>query len=188
MIYSDRYLEIFGYKKRIELNHQQLLKHLHPNDSGIREKAFKKALSSGILQYQARLIWNDKSIHWMEGKGKVFYDENNQPEKLIGTIRDITEEKNYQHQLLAREQKFRLLADSMPEFVWTGDTEGNLNYFNQSVYNYSGLTPEAIDKDGWLQIVHPDEREENIRRQALCHLQASDLVVPRPRTAETVAP
>jgi PAS domain S-box-containing protein len=51
----------------------------------------------------------------------------------------------------------------MPEFVWTGDTEGNLNYFNQSVYDYCGLTAEQIDKDGWLQIVHPDDRDENIR-------------------------
>ncbi|WP_462220237.1 PAS domain S-box protein [Ferruginibacter sp.] len=163
IIYSDRYLEILGYKNRIELNHHELIKHLHPDDFGIRERAFKKALSTGILQYEARLIWNDKSIHWMEGKGKVFYDENNQPEKLIGTTRDITEEKNYQQQLLAREQKFRLLADSMPEFVWTGDTEGNLNYFNQSVYDYTGLTAEEINKEGWLQIVHPDDRDENIR-------------------------
>ncbi|WP_462255134.1 PAS domain S-box protein [Ferruginibacter sp.] len=163
VIYSDRYLEIFGYKNRVELNHHELIKHLHPDDFGIRERAFKKALSTGILHYEARLIWNDKSIHWMEGKGKVFYDENNQPDKLIGTMRDITEEKNYQQQLLGREQKFRLLADSMPEFVWTGDTEGNLNYFNQSVYDYTGLTAEEIDKDGWLQIVHPDDREENTR-------------------------
>jgi PAS domain S-box-containing protein len=50
----------------------------------------------------------------------------------------------------------------MPQLVWTSDPEGNLNYFNQSVYDYAGLAKEVVDKAGWLQIVHPDEREENI--------------------------
>lgn len=93
--YSQRYLEIVGgYKENVVLTHEQLLQHLHPDDMHIRNKAFKDALSSGNLHYEARTIWHDKSIHWLEGKGKVFYDENHIPDKLIGTVRDITKEKN----------------------------------------------------------------------------------------------
>jgi PAS domain S-box-containing protein len=164
VIYSDRYIEMFGYNKtNSHLLHKQLLEHLHPDDLPNRKAAFIRAISNGILHYESRVIWKNKSVHWVENKGKVFYDDQNNPDRIIGTTRDITEEKNYQQQLLAREQKFRLLADSMPEFVWTGDTEGNLNYFNQSVYNYTGLTAEEINKDGWMQIVHPDDRDENKR-------------------------
>lgn len=162
--YSKRYLEIIGgYKGEIELTHEQLLRHLHPDDMPIREKAFKEAITTGFLNYEARLIWNDKSIHWMEGKGKVFYDADHKPERLLGTIRDTTEEKKHQQELEESEQKFRLLASSMPQHIWTSDTEGNLNYFNQSVYDYSGLTPEQINEEGWLQIVHPDDTEENMK-------------------------
>ena len=64
----------------------------------------------------------------------------------------------------------------MPEFVWTGDTEGNLNYFNKSVYDYSGLTAGQIDKDGWLQIVHPDERGENIKLWLLAITTGKDFL------------
>lgn len=159
--YSDRYLEILGYKKGTELTHPEILKHLHPDDVHIRTKALKAAFETGVLHYISRIIWNDKSIHWIEGRGKVFYDEEHKPYKLIGTVRDITDEKNYQQQLEEREQKFRLLADSMPQFVWTADPEGNLNYFNQSVYDYSGLSPEEVATTGWLQIVHADDREKN---------------------------
>ena len=95
--------------------------------------------------------------------GRIFYDEQKSPAVLVGTCRDITSEKRFQQQLEEREQKFRLLADSMPQLVWTSDLKGNLNYFNQSVYDYSGLSPEQIDKEGWLQIVHPDDREANIK-------------------------
>jgi PAS domain S-box-containing protein len=113
--YSKRYLEIIGgYTDNVELTHEQLLKHLHPDDMHIRNKAFKEALTSGYLNYEARMIWNDQSIHWMEGKGKVFYDDQNNPEKLIGTIRDITDEKNHQQELEESEKRFRNLVMQSP--------------------------------------------------------------------------
>lgn len=159
--YSDRYIEILGHLKGEKLSHQEIVKHLHPDDLGIRDAAFKVAYETGMLHYESRIIWPDKSLHWIEGKGKVFYDDKGRPVKMIGTVRDITEEKNYQQQLKEREEKFRLLADSMPQHIWTADTAGNLNYFNRSVYDYSGLTPEQLNKDGWIQIVHPEEQEKN---------------------------
>ena len=82
---------------------------------------------------------------------------------MLGTVMDFTSEKESQHVLMKSEQKFRLLADSIPQFIWTSDTLGNLNYFNETVYNYSGLSKEEIEKNGWLQIVHPDDREENVK-------------------------
>ena len=163
VIYSVRYIEILGYEKTVHLSHKELLEHVHPDDLPKRKAALKTAVSSGVLQYESRLIWKDKSVHWVENKGKVFYDEENNPQKIIGTTRDITEEKNYAQQLLDREQKFRLLADSMPQFVWTGDAEGNLNYFSKAVEDYSGLTTAQLQKDGWLQIIHPEDRDENIK-------------------------
>ena len=92
-----------------------MLKHLHPDDMHIRNKAFKESLISGYLNYEARTIWIDGSIHWIEGKGKLFYDEENKPEKLIGTIRDITDEKNHQHELEESEKRFRSLTESIPQ-------------------------------------------------------------------------
>ena len=75
---------------------------------------------------------------------------------------DVTEQVINRKKIEASEARFRLMADAMPQFVWTSDVNGNLNYFNQAVYNYSGLSEEQIQKEGWLQIVHPDDRAENI--------------------------
>ncbi|MES2513883.1 MAG: PAS domain-containing protein [Bacteroidota bacterium] len=162
--YSQRYLEIVtGYTEKIELTHDQLVQHLHPEDVPLRDKAFKEAYETGYLHYQSRLVWNDKSVHWMEARGKMIYDENNKPLKLAGVIRDITDEKEKEQQLLEREEKFRLLADSMPQHIWTSDRQGNLNYFNKSVFDYSGLTPEKINEVGWLDIVHPDDKDKNAK-------------------------
>lgn len=113
--YSKRYLEIVtGYKNEETLSHAQLLSHVHPDDLHIREKAFKQAINFGIIHYEARVLWNDQSIHWVEIKGKMFYDSKNNPEQLLGTVRDTTEEKNHQQELEASEKRFRKLVMESP--------------------------------------------------------------------------
>lgn len=113
--YSNRYLEIVtGYKNQESLSHAQLLSHVHPDDLHIREQAFKEAIALGNIHYEARVIWDDQSIHWVEAKGKVFYDSEKKPERLLGTVRDITDEKNHQQELEASEKRFRKLVMESP--------------------------------------------------------------------------
>lgn len=177
IIVSDRCYEILGFGAQSNLTHHDLITHIHPDDLTIRKEAFKKAFEVGTLHYQSRVVYDDQSIHWMEAKGKVFYDEHNTPERLLGTISDITEERSFQEQLLEREEKFRLLADSMPEHIWTSDPEGNLNYFNKTVCDYSGLTIEQLISNGWLQMVHPDDREENIKQWTQAINSGNDFLI-----------
>ncbi|CAN5361397.1 hypothetical protein BH11BAC1_BH11BAC1_15040 [soil metagenome] len=160
---SDRFHEIFGYVNGEKLDHKSFLNHLYPDDVAIRNAAFDYAIKSGNLEYQSRISLSDHSIKWIEVKGKIFYDDHNKPLSAVGTCRDITKEKTDSRELADREQKFRLLADFMPQHIWTADPKGNLNYYNQSVFDYSGLTNEQINKVGWLQIVHPDDRERNVK-------------------------
>lgn len=161
-IYSHRYLEIVGgYKENEKLTHEQLLKHLHPDDMHIRNKAFKDALATGYLYYEARTIWIDGSIHWMEGKGKLFYDEDNKPEKLIGTIRDITDEKNHQHELEESEKRFRSLTESIPQLIWETDENGNALFASGKWFEYTGIHPAGEAE--WRSMIHPDDFDENAR-------------------------
>ncbi|HLY68795.1 MAG TPA: PAS domain-containing protein [Puia sp.] len=160
---SGRLHEIFGYTKEEKLSHAALIGHLHPEDAQTRKTAFSEAYKSGVLYYESRIILRDKSLRWIEVKGKVFYQNNGEPHLIIGTLSDITDVKKHQQILADNERKFRLLADSMPQHIWTADPGGNLNYFNKSVFDYSGLTFEQINKDGWMQIVHPDDREGNAK-------------------------
>ncbi len=157
--YSKRYLEILGgYKEDIKLSHAEILQHLHPDDFLIREKAFKEAITTGYLHYEARLIWNDKSIHWMEGRGKFFYDEENKPLKLIGTIRDITEEKNHEEELKKSEEQFKVLADQAPMWVWLTDKEVNILYTNPEVLKFLGIAHYTeFTGNMWEQKVHQED-------------------------------
>jgi len=165
IIHSPRLAEIFGYDPSKILNHTDLRNQLHPDDrQNIVEKAFDDAMISGFYSYESRIIKPDKTIGWIQTRGTVFYDEKKNPLKIIGTLRDITEEKNHQQVLEESEHKFRLLSDSIPQLIWTSDPLGNLTYFNKSLFTYTGLSLEEIMKEGWLQYVHPHDRLETIKQ------------------------
>ena len=78
--------------------------------------------------------------------------------------RDITKQKQIEIQIIASEERFRLLANSMAQLIWTADSSGNFNYYNQAVYNYSGMNFEQLQNEGWLHMVHPDDRKENFSK------------------------
>lgn len=62
------------------------------------------------------------------------------------------------------EAKFRLLANSMPQQVWTTDGTGNLNYFNETAFDFTGISQKELDSFDWFQNIHPDDLAENNRR------------------------
>jgi len=162
---SPRLLEIFGYDPQAgDVSHKDLIERFHPDDIAIRNKAVKDSFEKGALKYEVRLVWPDQSIHWVTVYGKIIRNAGRETLRMYGTAIDITEQKTILEELKESEATFRLLADSMPQFVWMADVNGSMNYFNQAVFNYSGLTPHAMQADAWLSIVHPDDRNENISR------------------------
>jgi PAS domain S-box-containing protein len=140
---------------------------MHPDD---RESSRQKMLvaldpdSPENYYAEYRLLLAGNRIKWIQATGKAFFNEQNVPVRFSGTVLDITERRKAEEELRLTTERFRLLADSMPQFVWTADPAGNLTYFNRSVYEFSGLTPAEVADDGWLQIVHPHDRELNLKR------------------------
>ncbi|WP_426484299.1 PAS domain S-box protein [Flavobacterium sp. 2] len=160
--YSQRYLEIVtGNKANINLTHEQILTYIHPDDLEIRNLAYNEALLTGVINYELRVIWKDNSIHWVEAKGKVFFDANKNPEKLLGTVRDITDEKNHQQELEKSEKRFRSLAESIPQLIWETDEKGNSLFASGKWFEYTGIYPKGEEE--WRSMIHPDDYDENAR-------------------------
>ncbi len=70
---------------------------------------------------------------------------------------DITETKIVELRLRASESQFRSLAQAMPNHVWTASSDGMLDWFNQRVYDFSGLSQGVLDGVGWTALVHAED-------------------------------
>ena len=60
--------------------------------------------------------------------------------------RNITEKREVEEALRKSEEKYRLLADSLPEIVFEMDLEGNLLYVSMSAFTFQGYTQEEFEK------------------------------------------
>ncbi len=65
--------------------------------------------------------------------------------------------------LRQNEERFRQLANAVPALVWTSDTSGAAVYFNEPWYEYTGGAPADSLGFKWVQIIHPDDRDESVR-------------------------
>jgi PAS domain S-box-containing protein len=153
--YSDRYREIMGYRHKKDITLNETEKLVHPDYIEAKNDAIKKAHDTGVFYFTGQIIWEDHSIHWIESKGKVFYDEDNNPVKIIGTTEDITEEKQRQQIIEESEKRFRSLAQTLPQLVWITDAQGNAEFASFRWKEYSGIEPGG-EKE-WKEIVHPDD-------------------------------
>ncbi|HEX7416483.1 MAG TPA: ATP-binding protein [Steroidobacteraceae bacterium] len=57
------------------------------------------------------------------------------------------------------EERFRNMADHAPGMVWLTAPDGRCSFLSQSWYALTGQTPEVALGEGWLNAVHPEERE-----------------------------
>ena len=55
------------------------------------------------------------------------------------------------------EQRFRQLADALPQIVWTARPDGSIDYYNERWYEYTGCTRGDYGEASWEQILHPDD-------------------------------
>jgi PAS domain S-box-containing protein len=112
--YSTRFREIFGYTGNDTPPHEYFVRCVHPDDLKKRAAAYEEAFQTGRLHYQTRIIWPDGSLHWIEGSGKIFFDQQQRPLKMIGTLRDLTDEKQAEQILEESERKFRNTVMQLP--------------------------------------------------------------------------
>lgn len=57
------------------------------------------------------------------------------------------------------EAKFRVLADAMPQMVWSTLPDGFHDYYNARWYEFTGVAPGSTDGEGWNDMFHPDDQE-----------------------------
>jgi len=83
------------------------------------------------------------------GTGKVF----------SAFVRDITDRKQAEEALRASEERFRTLAESLPQLVWTCRPDGYCDYLSRQWVEYTGSPAEKQFGYGWAEHLHPEDRE-----------------------------
>ena len=89
------------------------------------------------------------------------------PEGSFGVVcyfRDISAKVFADIERAESTERLRFMAESMPQKIFTATPSGDVDYLNRRWMEFTGLQFEQVCNWGWLQFIHQDDVEENIRR------------------------
>lgn len=137
---------------------ETVISRIHPEDVERVNMALQESMATGSLYHvEYRVIHRDGSIRWIEAKSGITGNKTIDSHRFAGTTLDITDRMEARRRLEASERELRLLADFMPQIVWSAHPSGELDYFNKVWFDYSGSNMENNKGDLWLQFVHPED-------------------------------
>ena len=110
LITSPRGMFIFGFDKQSSM--EESLMAIHSDDRLNRTEAFEKSLITGKLFYEVRVIWKNKDVHWIRVEGRTYKNADNKPIRALGTILDITEQRNSEDELLKINQRLAIALEA----------------------------------------------------------------------------
>ncbi len=156
--------QIFGYDTLLpEWTYETFLDHVLASDRPTVDAAFKHSLETGSpWGFECQIYRADGAKRWIWAKGIVQKNAAGQNSRMIGMVGDITRQRQAEADLRESEQRFRQIADTMPQIVWVARSDGYHEYYNRRWYDYVGCTPEECLGDGWNAPLHPEDQQKAI--------------------------
>lgn len=96
---------------------------------------------------------------WVETIKVPLRDESGEVIGVLGTWQDVTERQRAEQALRLSEQRYKSLVLAMSEMVWASNAAGNDLQVEPSLEMFTGLPKPEVLGSGWLQAVHPDDRD-----------------------------
>ncbi len=94
------------------------LNDIHPDDRELVIRSITQTVQQGSEHHiEYRIVWPDRSEHWVEGKGKLFHDATGKPVRLSGVCADITARKRLEEELRERVEQLAEADRRKDEFL-----------------------------------------------------------------------
>ncbi|WP_449106365.1 EAL domain-containing protein [Pseudomonas mohnii] len=160
MIFSNHHLgQTLGYN-RTEL--QQMGEYfweilLHPEDADFYHRSRQIQRQAGYRQLmQCQLRFRHRNGGWRRFEIReqaLARDKNDQVTRIIGVAKDITDQIEASESLRDSEQRYRMLAESISDVIFSTDSRLALNYVSPSVQSVLGYDVEWIFNNGWQSTI-----------------------------------
>lgn len=160
---TPAFCRIFGLPESDAIPTGHVERLVVPEDRDLVSDRKRRVSGHAALATRYRIRRPDTGeIRMIARKGEFEYDASGRPVRLLGAVRDVTEQDAVERALAESEERFRTLADSMPVCIWTVSKAGKLEWCNAWTYGYTGCTAESLAETGLMSLVHEDDREMTV--------------------------
>ncbi|MFB0533130.1 MAG: PAS domain S-box protein, partial [Desulfatiglandales bacterium] len=163
---NDSFVKMVGCESDRELLGKTPLDVALDRDKAL--KAMEVVRKEGSWSGELAVKRKDRSIFYAALTAHLVKDESGSPLCSMASFIDISKRKRAEEALRESENRYRELADLLPQTVFEIDERGNFTFANQYGFVSSGYTQEDIEKGlNALQLIVPEDRErvaQNIRK------------------------
>jgi PAS domain S-box-containing protein len=86
---------------------KQYKKLIHPEDWPRVKDAIQHAQRTGDVDAEYRVLHSDGSVHWLQAKGRMFFDTEGKPARMVGFMHDVTQRRQAEEEFKTMERKLR---------------------------------------------------------------------------------
>lgn len=159
VLISDYAARIQGYPHGFALSLNRAIETCAPEDQTRLRRLFEACARDGQpFDDEFQLLTRDRRWLWVRVIGQPLRDASHRIVCVHGAVQDISERKRLQSSVAASNRWFTQVADSLPLVVWSANAQGEIEYLNQWVLDYTGVPlADLLGREAWLHIVHPDD-------------------------------
>lgn len=151
---------------------------LHPEDVASCWQAFQQAVATvSPFSVEMRLRQHDGQYRWHLSRSVPSFNSEGELQYFYGACADVQDQRLLAEELRRSEQQFRFLAESVPAIVWTARTDGTIDYLNSRWSHYTSVPVEQSLREGWAQLLWPEERETILQEFSHCIQTGTELEI-----------
>jgi PAS domain S-box-containing protein len=133
---------------------------LHPDDQDRTWAKWRHSLATGEpYEVEYRLRHHSGEYRWALGRAVPLRNEQGEIERWLGTCTDIHEAKQAEVALAESEERYRALIEASTAMVWRAAPDGSILQ-GWGWKEFAAQAPKGYEGHGWLNVVHPDDREQ----------------------------
>lgn len=148
-----------------EASYDAFIDAIHPDDRDYVNDTYNRSLQTGKpFSIEHRLLMKDDRVKYVQERCETSYDATGNPLRSMGSVQDITGQKETELRLRTSQAKFQRLVDDMGDkfVVYSSDgTTGDLLYVSEGVLPVFGMAKEELLGVPWNEKVNwlPESRE-----------------------------
>jgi PAS domain S-box-containing protein len=127
--------QLYGYAEpTLAWTFADYLNHISEEYRDMVTQTFQKGIQQGSLYFESEIIKVDGSRSWASVKGKVYYDAQGAPQRVVGIMTDISERKRAEAALQQSHQELLRTNTDLDNFIYTASHD-----LRSPIVNLEGL-------------------------------------------------
>jgi PAS domain S-box-containing protein len=134
---------------------------IHPDDGDALVKHWQSCVASGIpVDTEARMRRHDGAYRWFLFHANPLHDDTGTISRWFGINIDIEDRKRSEETLHSTERNLSLIINTIPAHIYVLNTEGAVQYVNQAVMDYTGLSMADVQQEDYRdRVIHAVDLE-----------------------------